>query len=178
MPRRALLLLLLLSSTAYADEAKDAADAKALLDTLATSASKDERIDAAGKLAELAPRVHSLGNLTTLCHAHHTALHEGGQLIIRGTAPGGLEFLHADGRPYGTEPEYAFAGSLPSGESTAHGCAEPPESSMFDDALSALTNLGFKASVARAAVERASAHVCVDASLEELIRAALKECAH
>lgn len=55
---RALLILatiLALAPAARAD--KDQDDAKALLDTLATSASKDERVDAAAKLADLAPRV-------------------------------------------------------------------------------------------------------------------------
>src|SRR5262245_31073980 len=60
MPRRALFLVFFLiaaARSARADEAKDAADAKALLDTIATSASKDERAEAAAKLAELGGRV-------------------------------------------------------------------------------------------------------------------------
>jgi Holliday junction resolvasome RuvABC DNA-binding subunit len=42
--------------------------------------------------------------------------------------------------------------------------------------MSALSNLGFKPADARAAVERAAAHVCADAGLEELVRASLREC--
>src|SRR5690348_2454270 len=58
MPRRALFILLTILALAPAARAdKDQDDAKALLDTLATSASKDERVDAAAKLADLAPRV-------------------------------------------------------------------------------------------------------------------------
>lgn len=57
MPRRALLVALLLMSLGRVARADDAADAKALLDTLSTSASKDERVAAAAKLAEIGGRV-------------------------------------------------------------------------------------------------------------------------
>src|SRR4051812_47925266 len=63
MPRRARLLRLLVIACATfaavrpAAADKDVDEAKALLDTLSTSASKDERVAAAAKLAELAPHV-------------------------------------------------------------------------------------------------------------------------
>jgi hypothetical protein len=107
---------------------------------------------------------HEPGNLTTLCLAHHTALHDG-KLTIRGRAPHELRFTHADGRAYGT--------------ASAHVYAEPPPpapcSDTTADALSALTNLGFRPTEARAALSRARAHVCADAPLEALVRAGLAE---
>jgi tetratricopeptide (TPR) repeat protein len=62
MPRRALLLSLLIAAALLganrpAAAEKDADDAKALLEVLSTSASKDERLAAAAKLEELGPRI-------------------------------------------------------------------------------------------------------------------------
>jgi hypothetical protein len=107
---------------------------------------------------------HEPGNLTTLCLAHHTALHDD-QLRIRGTAPHALRFTHADGRAYGTPSAHAYAELPP----------PAPPSDTTAGALSALTNLGFRATEAKAALARASAHVCADASLEALVRACLIE---
>jgi hypothetical protein len=99
---------------------------------------------------------HGPGNLTTLCCAHHTALHEG-QLFIRGRAPGALVFTHADGRAYGSP--------------SAHVYADPSPAELRADALSALTNLGFRGADAKAALDRVGARD----SLEDLIQACLAE---
>ena len=98
-------------------------------------------------------------NLTTLCDAHHAAVHDG-RLRITGVA-GALVVRHADGRPYGTPP--------------------PPEPAGFDqtliaDARSALTGLGFRPGEASAAVAKAVSHVGQDVTLDALIRAALQRC--
>jgi len=92
---------------------------------------------------------HAHGNLTTLCGAHHRALHEG-RLVIDGTAPDRLRFEHDDGRGYGED--------------------------FFAQAKSALRTLGFKPAVADAAVERARAHVRGDVRLEDVLQACLREC--
>jgi Holliday junction DNA helicase RuvA len=45
---------------------------------------------------------------------------------------------------------------------------------LFRDAVSALVNLGFKAAAANVAVQAASAHVGAEATLDEVVRAALQ----
>jgi hypothetical protein len=94
---------------------------------------------------------HALDNLCLLCSAHHAALHDG-KLIINGTASTNLTFLHADGRPYGT----------------------PPPSAMADDVRVALRSMGFTPGEARAAVDAALPHVGAGASVESLLREALR----
>jgi hypothetical protein len=75
---------------------------------------------------------HDPANLVTLCGAHHRAHHEG-RLGITGAAPDGLRFERRDGSVYGDD--------------------------FFAQAKSALRNLGWRAAVADAAVERVRAHV-------------------
>jgi len=112
------------------------------------------------ELHHVTPRAHGGGhdaaNLVVLCTAHHVAYHDA-RLTISGRAPD-LTFLHADGRPYGTPPP------------------DDGLQSMRDDACSALRNLGFSAREAAAAVDHAAAHVGQLASLEEIIRDALRAC--
>ena len=98
--------------------------------------------------------VNDPSNLTLTCLHHHLACHAG-RLYITGTAPGGLHFTHADGRPYGTDP---VGGDV------------------FDDARRALRGLGYSASEAAAAVERARATVDPAGGLEAVIRASLRAC--
>ena len=99
---------------------------------------------------------HDAPNLVVLCTAHHLAYHDG-RLDIRGRAPH-LTFLHADGRPYGAPPP-----------------GEVPQA-LRDDACSALRNLGFSAHEAAAAVAHAMAHASQPATIEDVIRAALRAC--
>jgi RuvA, C-terminal domain/HNH endonuclease len=95
---------------------------------------------------------HTADNLALICFAHHKAVHEG-RLVIRGRASAGLTFTHADGRPYG---------------------APSPAVAMIDDAVAALRGTGFTAAQARDAVASATSHGGRDATLEEVIRAALQ----
>jgi len=126
---------------------------------------------------------HSLSNLTLLCEAHHHALHNG-HLTITGTAPHHLRFAHADGRGYG---EHAFAPPssgvrnadrpATSANATTHvHVDEDPGEDVFVQATSALRNCGYPAAIANAAVERVRVHVDATSSLEDVIKAALREC--
>jgi hypothetical protein len=92
---------------------------------------------------------HDPSNLVTLCGAHHRADHEG-RLALTGTAPDGLHIERRDGSIYGDD--------------------------FFAQAKSALRNLGWKASIADAAVERVRAHVGTGDPLEAVIAAALRNC--
>jgi len=99
---------------------------------------------------------HAAANLVVLCTAHHVAYHDG-RLDIRGRAPR-LTFLHSDGRPYGVPGP------------------DDVQQTLRDDACSALRNLGFSAHEAAAAVAHALAHASQPATIEEVIRAALRAC--
>lgn len=111
-------------------------------------------------LHHLEPRAeggqHVAENIAVLCGAHHRAAHRG-QLIIKGSAPNGLSFWHADGTPYG----------------------HPPSASAVElnaKVLSGLRNLGFKEREARQALDAATAELADAAAtptFQELIRAAL-----
>jgi hypothetical protein len=91
--------------------------------------------------------------LSSLCAAHHTAVHEG-RLIVEGKPSTGLTFRHADGTIYGKKP-------VPS--TTANAA----------DAFLALKTLGYKEKEARFAITKVLAHVGQAAGLEELIRRGL-----
>ncbi len=93
-----------------------------------------------------------------LCGGCHDRVHAG-TLVIRGSAPDGLTFLHGDGRPLGAPPPEVVA-------------SQP---SVFADAVSALVNLQFSKSAARAAVEAVRAHVDAAPTVEEVVRAALRQ---
>jgi hypothetical protein len=97
---------------------------------------------------------NSLGNLCLLCWGHHDAHHDG-RLLIEGSISTGLVFKHADGRPYGETPEVSSA-------------------SVFADAISALCTAGFTPSAARAAVDAARPHVGPNASLQAILKVALR----
>ncbi len=99
---------------------------------------------------------HDIANLCLLCGAHHARLHHG-RLKIEGEAPN-LTFFHADGRPYGKAPAQVSV-------------------TRFEDALSALTNLGWRHSEARAALDAATSHVGPEGDVTDLVRAGLKELA-
>ena len=85
---------------------------------------------------------HHADNLILLCGAHHRAYHDD-KIRITGS-PDHLVFTHADGSPYGTN--------------------------LLADAHRALRDAGIETSTARAAVDRASAHVGRNASLRDLVR--------
>jgi hypothetical protein len=99
---------------------------------------------------------HDPANLRIQCSACHLAIHRG-TLAITTAASGQLE---------------------------ARRCNEPPSSASAEldativrtRARDALVGLGWKPSIARAAVDEAWSHVGSDAALEPLIREALRRC--
>ena len=128
---------------------------------------------------------HSEGNLTTLCGGHHKCHHDR-VLQISGTAPDHLVFMR-NGRPLEAidrplqpmDMQEAEAGHvrLAHSERLAKETANGDSAAVIDEARQALTQMGFKAAVARRAVHRASAHVgAAEAGLVVLIREALRNC--
>jgi hypothetical protein len=94
-------------------------------------------------------------NPMVLCAAHHRALHRG-SLAVEGRPATGLRFCHADGSKY-DKP------------------ASPGVADESAKVFVALKSMGFRQKEARAAVERARAHVGSEASTESLLRRALAE---
>lgn len=122
---------------------------------------------------------HDPQNLVSACAGHHRAAHAG-RLVITGT-PGDLQFHHADGRPWGSPP----AGPLtrPPLDAAARDhrrrpapSPAPPTDEPSRSIHSALRNLGFSPSEARAATAHAMAHVGTAAPIERLVAAALRAC--
>jgi hypothetical protein len=99
---------------------------------------------------------HATDNLITLCGAHHRAAHVGA-LRVEGSVACGLSFRHADGSAYG-EP------------------IEPATLDAHAKVFSALCNMGFRESEARAALEHLTGAAC-PMSIEALLRAALERLA-
>jgi hypothetical protein len=96
---------------------------------------------------------HDADNLITLCSAHHRAAHVGA-LRVEGSVARGMSFRHADGSLYGER-------------------IDPSRLDAHAKVLSALPNMGFRESEARAALDQLrEAHVCA-AGFKELLRAAL-----
>jgi len=95
---------------------------------------------------------HTPENLITLCSAHHRAIHRG-ELLIEGTAPTGVRFLHADGAVYAGSPSPAVA------DARAKACR-------------ALELMGYRTSEVKRALLRIPESR--DASLEQVIRQALQ----
>ena len=95
-----------------------------------------------------------LGNLLTLCSAHHRATHRGELHIERDTS-GALVFRHADGSPYGQPPS--------PGRIDAH-----------TKVFSALRNLGFRELEVKAVLAELRADPgLADATVQQLLREAL-----
>lgn len=99
---------------------------------------------------------HEPDGLVCLCGRHHRALHRG-QIIVEGRVSTGLTFRHADGTVYGQT-------------------VSPLAADAYSKLFQALRSMGFRETEARQALERvrASAHVGADASVEVLLREALK----
>lgn len=89
-------------------------------------------------------------NLLLLCDGHHAALHRN-KLSIRGEAPDQLVFQRRAASQY-------------------------DHVSVVVQAKSALVNLGFKASIATAAIAAATTELGTNVTLEPFIRAALRHC--
>jgi len=97
---------------------------------------------------------HDPDLLACLCAAHHRAVHKG-QLIIEGRHSTGFVFRHADGTAYG-----------------ATVCPETAQ--VMSDAFSALRGLGFAETEARRALDFVRTHVGRGASLDDVLRNALR----
>ena len=130
-------------------------------------------------------------NRTTLCSGHHRSHHHG-LLAIEGRAPDAIRFKWM--RPAVEEvavivgsngPQIrARVGTNGNHVRTERGSARtaPARSSKFaiaalrTQARDALIGLGWKISIAGAAVDEAIAHVGTDAAVDVLIREALRRC--
>lgn len=98
---------------------------------------------------------NEVGNLTTLCGAHHRAVHRG-ELVIEGSDANALRFVHADGSRYG-EP------------------SSPNAIAMQTKVFSALRNLGFREAEVRAVLFAISCEPLVEpATAESLLRDAVR----
>jgi hypothetical protein len=98
---------------------------------------------------------NELGNVITLCGAHHRAAHRG-QLVLESDAHVGVRFRHGDGTEYGQ-------------------ALEPRALEMAAKLFSALRNLGFREREVRAVLaELRSDDELRDASIECLLREALR----
>jgi hypothetical protein len=107
---------------------------------------------------------NELSNMITLCSGHHALLHNG-VLTIRGEAPNALEFAWRD-----HSARDRRTGSVA-------GTPAPQQAAAVDrDACEALTTAGYRLREAQAAVARARPHVGAEASLELLLREALRRC--
>jgi hypothetical protein len=96
---------------------------------------------------------HDADNLLTLCGAHHRAAHVGA-LRVEGGASDGLRFFHADGSVYGER-------------------IDPVALDAHSKVFSALRNMGFRESEARAALEHLREERVCPAGFKELLRSAL-----
>jgi len=99
---------------------------------------------------------HDPSNLTLRCSACHQN-HHAGSLIITGTAPDRLEVQRRE-------------------EPAAEAATKLDMAMLRAQARDALVALGWKPAIARAAVDDAASHMGHDASLEQLIREALRRC--
>jgi hypothetical protein len=146
---------------------------------------------------------NEISNLTTACSAHHKSLHEG-LLTIRGTAPHALEFVWSVSPAESVGS--AIAPQLPPGGSglmrvdpasspddiepvecnsaprtveteLEHPDAQANRAMIDESARAALVTAGYKSWQARAAVDSARPHVGAGATLEQVLREALRRCA-
>jgi len=101
---------------------------------------------------------HEASNLTLRCSSCHTA-HHAGLLAISGSAPDRLEVRRCSDHP------------APVG-----GAVRLDAAVVRVQAREALVGLGWKAAIARAAVDEACAHVGATATIEVVIREALRRC--
>jgi hypothetical protein len=119
-------------------------------------------------------------NLVIVCGAHHRAIHRG-QVLLAGSASGGLRFSHVDGTPYGAAsvPEPEPAANSATRVEGSHG--RPLRRSDTRDptklrelSCRALKRMGFGEQEARHAVDLASTHVGHEGTIEHLVRRALQ----
>jgi hypothetical protein len=97
---------------------------------------------------------HTMDVLLSLCSTHHRGVHRGA-VIIEGSHAEGLRFLHTDGTPL-RQP------------------VQPARIGVHQDAYSALRNLGLGETEAKRSLLWATSHVGEDASVQDLVREALR----
>jgi len=101
---------------------------------------------------------HEDSNLVALCDSHHR-MHHRGALVIEGKAPDAIRFQFSRAHVGTNERHDAFSGAV-----------------MRTQARDALIGLGWKTAIASAAVAEACAHVGTDATVDVVIREALRRC--
>jgi len=122
---------------------------------------------------------HQDWNLVATCAGHHR-MHHRGWLAIEGRAPDAIRFEWKHRAHVGTNGRQAHVGMNDHQERA--GTAEGGAGARFGDAAmrtqarDALVGLGWKAGIARAAVEEACAHMGTDVRIEALIHEALRRC--
>ncbi len=114
---------------------------------------------------------HHDWNLITLCSGHHRA-HHGGRLAIEGRAPGAIRFdwVRSFDEPNDVRAHAGTKGTQAAGGSRFELVA------VRTQARDALVGLGWKIAIASRAVDEASAHVGANASIDVVIREALRRC--
>jgi hypothetical protein len=119
-------------------------------------------------------------NLTTLCGGHH-GLHHDGVVGISGQAPDALLFAR-DGRLLAQVPQPALDEEVQLDRVSNERAQDEAVSTNFEHvemrmlAKAALQQAGFRAAIAKRAVDIACAHVGTNADLTNLIKEALRHC--
>ncbi len=111
---------------------------------------------------------HEDWNCCTLCSGHHAAHHRGA-LAIEGRAPDGIRFAWQ-------RPDDAHVGLNDRQCEAVHPPSTLEIATLRTQARDALVGLGWKRSIAIAAVDEARANVPSDAPIDVLIREALRRC--
>jgi 5-methylcytosine-specific restriction endonuclease McrA len=123
---------------------------------------------------------HDVSNLILACSSCHKAHHDG-RLIISGTSDELRVVRPAESTSHvGRSAPLADAIARVRGKATIN-TVDPSShvgqtSTAVTEARSALVNMGWSASIARPAVDRAAAALPADATVEAIVRAALKHC--
>ena len=112
---------------------------------------------------------HQDWNLVALCAGHHR-MHHRGWLAIEGRAPEGIRFEWKQRAHVGPNER------PDEDKSEERAGARFGDAAMRTQARDALVGLGWRAGIARAAVDEACAHVGVGVRIEELIAEALRRC--
>jgi hypothetical protein len=117
---------------------------------------------------------HEMENLTTLCGGHHGAVHRG-EIVIMGKAPAIVVTRTFKVPHVGDLPVTRSAAPTAKRAAPTAGAAAPVDG-VQRDAVLALTTLGAAPPEAERAVAAGRARVGPDATLEAVVREALREC--
>lgn len=117
---------------------------------------------------------HSSGNLAVLCGGHHKLNHDG-VVSVAGDADGELE-LTRNGTVIRSEEERSLSGAASRTNFVADGPSRYRQVERSTLAKAALQQAGYKSAIAARAVERATARLPPDATLEVLLKEAFRHC--